>query len=426
MPSKSLGTSLIRVPCATVRARKFFGHGPRLYSTPLSAVLCLCLVALLAGCNQPPSGPIEPETPVFYPPLPQRPRIQFLRTLEGGTDVEAGATGLQSFIVGEDERDQGAKSVNRAYGLTFWKGKLFVCDSGRRRAVVFDLANKKFSALDEERRHRFKSLINISVAPDGTAYVTDTQAGQVVTFNSEGKPGRTMSTGPGMKPCDVIWREGKLYVSDLASGSVVVFDPNTGRVIDRIGERGRKVGQLLWPTNIAFGPAGRLYVCDTLAACVQVFDADGKFVQMIGSLGMSLGKMVRPKGIAVDRESRLYVADSATNSVQIFDRQGRLLLMLGGTGQGRGEMELPSKVYVTYEGTEYFDEYSSPDFKVEYLIFVTNQFGPNKISVYGFGTYTGAVPDEGPTSRPATSLPATSQPAGGGGAGGGPGPAMEP
>lgn len=369
------------------------------------------------GCNQGPPAPIEPPAPLFYPPLPQRPRIQFLRTLAMGSDIEPAATGLQSFIVGQDEEDAGSRGISRAYGLTFWKGKLLVCDSGARRARVFDLAKRKFSTLDEDRRHRFKSLINISVAPDGTTFVTDTQAGQVVVFNSAGRPVRTISAGPGMEPVDVIWREGKLYVSDVATGTIVVFDPDTGRVINRIGKRGRDLGQLLWPTNIAFGPGGRLYVCDTLQACVKVFDAEGKFVQMIGSLGIEIGKMVRPKGIAVDRESRLYVADAATNSVQIFDPQGRLLLMLGRAGQGPGDMELPSKVYITYDGIEHFDEYSSPDFNLKYLIFVTNQFGPNKINVYGFGTYTGVVEDKGPTSRPA----ATTQPTNGGDTGGLPG-----
>jgi len=376
------------------------------------AVVCLGLGVPLAGCSQP-AAPIKPPAPLFYPPLPERPRIQFLRTLATDSDVEPPSTGLQSFVVGQDE-DEGGGSIHRAYGLTFWKGKLIVCDSGARRAAVFDLAKRKFSALDEERSHRFKSLINISVAPDGTKFLTDTQAGHVVVFNSAGRPVRTISAGPGMAPCDVIWREGKLYVSDLASGTIVVFDPDTGRVIGRIGKRGRGLGQLLWPTNIAFGPKGRLYVCDMLNACVQVFDAEGKFVQMIGSLGIEIGKMVKPKGIAVDRQSRLYVADAATNSVQIFDPEGRLLLILGEAGQGLGEMDLPAKVYITYDGIGYFDEYSSPDFKLEYLIFVTNQFGPNKINVYGFGTYTGVVTDKGPTSRPASAPAATSQPASGG------------
>ena len=385
----------------------------------LYLVLAAWLLAtgLLAGCGQS-SGP-DPSVvkPLFYPPLPQMPRIQFLRTLAHATDVEPPPGFVEGFVVGQEEADQVAKSVARAYGLTFRDGKLYVCDSGTNRAIVFDLAGRKFETLDEKRAYRFKSVINISVAPDGRTFVTDTQAGQVVVFDRDDRLIRKLSTGQGMKPCDVIWREGKLYVSDLASGTVVIFDPDSGRVLGRIGKRGRGLGQLLWPTNIAFGPDGRLYVCDTLNACVQVFDAEGKYVQMIGSLGMAIGKMVRPKGIAVDRASRLYVADSATNSVQIFDRQGRLLLMLGQAGQGRGEMDLPSKVHISYEAVKYFDKHSSANFNVEYVIFVANQFGPNKINVYGFGTYAGVVPASRATGRPTTQKAPASQPADGAGTG---------
>jgi hypothetical protein len=60
-------------------------------------------------------------------------------------------------------------------------------------------------------------------------------------------------------------------------------------------------------------------------------------------------------------------------------------------------------VAISYEGIEHFAARASPDFRIEYLVFVSSQLGPNKINVYGFGTYSGHVPAEGDTAGPTAS-----------------------
>ena len=370
----------------------------------MTMVLTATALVLLGGCNSAPHKP--PALPVFYPPLPQRPRIQFLRTLNSAGDIEPEPSALQRFIVGEVKEDAAARWIRRPYGVTFRNGMLYVCDTGGQKAAVFDFKQRKFHAFGLKGPQHLESPINISIAPDGTRYVTDTKAGNVMVFDGDGRFVRAIGLSEGMKPCDVIWRKGQLFVSDLKSSTILVFDPRSGQLLRRIGRRGGKPGQFGWPTNIAFGPGGRLYVCDTLNARVQVFDDKDKLVGMIGSRGTALGKMVCPKGIAVDRDSRLYVADAATSSVQIFDPDGSLLLMLGRASLDGGNMDMPSKVYVNYEGVKYFAEYASPDFRIEYLIFVTNQQGPNKINVYGFGRYSCTVSNEFPARKP-TSAPAS-------------------
>jgi len=46
-------------------------------------------------------------------------------------------------------------------------------------------------------------------------------------------------------------------------------------------------------------------------------------------------------------------------------------------------MWLPAKVTVDYEHLKYFQKYVDPGFHLKYLIFVTNQYGPDKINIYG-------------------------------------------
>jgi hypothetical protein len=38
---------------------------------------------------------------------------------------------------------------------------------------------------------------------------------------------------------------------------------------------------------------------------------------------------------------------------------------------------------------EYFEKYVDEDFKLKYLVYVSNRFGPTKINVYGFGEWIG-------------------------------------
>jgi hypothetical protein len=46
---------------------------------------------------------------------------------------------------------------------------------------------------------------------------------------------------------------------------------------------------------------------------------------------------------------------------------------------------LPAGVTVDYDNLSYFQRFAAPGFTLEYLIFVTNQTGGQKVSVFGFG-----------------------------------------
>ena len=54
-------------------------------------------------------------------------------------------------------------------------------------------------------------------------------------------------------------------------------------------------------------------------------------------------------------------------------------------GEMRGHLNLPADVSISYDGVELFQEYADKDFVIEYLVLVTNQYGPWKVNVYGFG-----------------------------------------
>ena len=87
----------------------------------------------------------------------------------------------------------------------------------------------------------------------------------------------------------------------------------------------------------------------------------------------------------MDRAGRVYVVDAVTEVVQVFDSEGRLLTFFGDAKTSdRAACYLPAGLVLDYDHGKFFERWVAPGFKLEYLIFVTNQAGPNKVSVYGF------------------------------------------
>jgi hypothetical protein len=360
---------------------------------------------LIGGCG---SAQLRPDSgnPVFFPPAPEKPRLQFLAAFSGPTDLgEAGASGFEKFVLGEEEQKEG---ISTPYGLAIFDGKLYVCDVGKKRVEVLDLKKRSFGYMTEDRR--LMNPVNIFIEQNGTKYVADPTAGAVFVFDAgdtlQGILGKELK----ISPIDVVIRGPHCYVTDFAGNQVVVMDKTTGKEIRRIGEKGDGENQFQVVSDLAVGPNGDLYVTDKLKAKVFHFDASGNFKRTIGRRGDNIDELVRPKGIAVDRENRIWLIDAgvsmgakvwSTEVAKIYDHEGRLLLFFGRPGNEPGNMNLPAKIILDYDHVDLFKHYAVKGANIEFLVFVSNQYGPRKVNVYGFGEFP--VPDklkEGATTEP--------------------------
>ena len=76
-----------------------------------------------------------------------------------------------------------------------------------------------------------------------------------------------------------------------------------------------------------------IYVTDSDAGKIFVFDANGKYQRAIGSLKGGEGYFKRPTGIAVDSAAqRIYVTDTLRNKIFVLDMQGNVLQTIGKNG----------------------------------------------------------------------------------------------
>ena len=349
----------------------------------LAGYFPVALIAALVGCA---AAPKKPEAPVFYPPAPAPPRIQYLTSFSGQKDIET-ESAFRRFIFGVTPE----KKLDKPYGVAIFDGKIYVCDTNQT-VVVFDLRARTFEPLKGAKgKGQLTQPINISIESDGTKYVADPVRGQVVAFDRNDEYLKAYGTPGTWRPVDAAALGGWLYVADMQNHIVQVFDKKTGEVVRTIGNKGEPEQLLNLPTNIAFDSRGRLHVSDVGRFQIVTYDGNGEYVGVTGKLGNNAGHFARPRGIGFDREDRLYAVDASFNNVQVFNNERRLLLFFGSGQPGTGSLLLPAKVAIDYDNLSFFRQYAAPGFELEYLVIVTSQFGEHLVNVFGCGKEKGAV-----------------------------------
>ena len=346
-------------------------------------VIIVLILILLSGCA---TAPSVKQAPVFYPEPPSPPRIQFLKSYGSSKDVGAKRSAFAAFVTGERER---ITILDKPYGVAGYDGKIYVCDTNAT-VVVLNLKKNTFGRMQgAQGLGKLLQPINISIDKDGNKYVSDAVRHQVVVFDKNDFYVKAFGPVEGWKPVDAAVLEGRLYVVDAKKAEIVVFNLQSGEVEKKFGQQGEVASQLGLPTNLSIDSEGYLYVSDAARFQIVKLDRDGNFRGVVGKLGAGPGSFARPRGTALDRQNRLYAVDAAFNNVQVFNKDGRLLLFFGKGGKAPGDLYLGAKVSINYDDAKYFQQYAEPNFQIEYVLFVTSQFGDHKVNVYGVGTETG-------------------------------------
>ncbi len=318
---------------------------------------------------------------VIYPPPPDTTRIQYLTSIGTSTDFKGKQSAFNKFLFGAEV----PKPFIKPYGVTVSDSKIYICDTGLGGLEILDLAKKSFEYFVPTGKGQLQLPFNCSVDDNGFIYVADGNRRQIVIYNGErkyvsafGEPGETF------KPTDVVVNGNRIYVASIKDQKIYVYDKNTDSLSFSfpVMEPGDD-GFLYQPVNL-FVNQSFIYVSDMGDSRIKIYSPDGRFLRFVGGYGNYAGELMRPKGLTVDDESNLYVVDAAFENAQIFNKEGKVLMSFGGPYNRHGDMWLPADVTISYTGLEYFSKYVDDSYNLKYLIFVTNQYGPDKVSVYGF------------------------------------------
>jgi hypothetical protein len=329
------------------------------------------------------SGTALAAKPVFYPAAPEQPRVQFLKSINGESFFVGGNGYGNRFPGYEIPGSKETNPVGKPYGIASTQGKIFICDMAAQVVKVFDLDKKYVTNIGADKIGKLQQPLNIAIDADGTRYVTDGILSKIMVYDANNLFVKSIGNADKMKPTDVVINNGNLYVTDVKNSQVVVIDPKSGAELSRFSQAGMEPGDMFKATNLTKDTTGNILVGDTMGGKVSFFTATGKFIKAQGSMGDSIGQFARPKGVAVDHENRLFAVDAAFENIQIFNNEGKLLMPFGTVGNVPGGLNMPVKVAIDYNNVKYFKDSIAPGFTVDYLILVTNQFGDNKVNVYG-------------------------------------------
>ncbi len=339
----------------------------------------LVILTILLSCSSDITRKSE-ELVVF--PLPPAPtRIQYLTSISNSTDITGKRSVFERIILGKRKAIQ----IRKPYGISVFGGNIFICDTQSDAIEIIDLAAKDFYYFAPQGSGRLEKPMNCAVDSDTILYVVDVKRLDIVAYNKNGRFVARYGGEELIKPIDVFVYNNKVWVSDIKGHRIHVYDKKSQKLLYSFPKTDDINAKefLHAPTNITLA-GDKIYITDFLDFHIKIFDLKGNLLRVVGSLGQNLGQFSRPKGIAVDRDENLYVVDAAFENVQIFNKDGKLLMFFGGTYAGPGYMWLPATVTIDYDNLDYFRQYVDKKFNLKYLIFVTNQYGPDRLSIYGF------------------------------------------
>jgi DNA-binding beta-propeller fold protein YncE len=209
------------------------------------------------------------------------------------------------------------------------------------------------------------------VGAAGDLFVADAELGWVVHLDASGEPLAPVGRGQLLRPTGLARdaASGRLYVADTAAHDIKVFDA-AGRLERTLGRRGSGPGEFNFPSHLAWA-GGALYVSDTLNARIQVLrpDEPGVAPWALGARGLYLGNLVRPKGVAVDAEGHIYVVESYHDRLLVYDADGAFLLPVGGTGTAPGAFYLPAGAWIDAAQQVYVaDMFNGRVLRFQYLV----------------------------------------------------------
>jgi len=177
---------------------------------------------------------------------------------------------------------------------------------------------------------------------------------------------------------------GRAIVTDPGANGIHIFDfeNHKYKFIER-RDKGRE--SMRAPQCVAVDAKDNIYVSDSEAGKIFVFEPGGKFRRTIGSLKGGEGYFKRPTGIAVDSSAeRIYVTDTLRDKVFVLDMDGAVLQSIGRRGNGEVEFNLPTEVLVRDQDLFVVD---AMNFRVQFL----NRSGGFETEVGRLGDSSGSM-----------------------------------
>jgi sugar lactone lactonase YvrE len=171
----------------------------------------------------------------------------------------------------------------------------------------------------------YESPGRVAVDVEGNVYATNAQAGKVLVWDPEGSLIFQLDI-PGSPTAIAVSALGEIFVGEEHAGSVLIFDPDWNYQ----GQLGSGDGEFAIPNDISLDPvSGNIYVADSFAHEVRVYNPSGAFQFSFGGFGSADPQFRFPSAVHVTAYGEVLVGDQSGDKVKVFDLDGNFLRCFG-------------------------------------------------------------------------------------------------
>ncbi len=211
--------------------------------------------------------------------------------------------------------DIGRGELRNPHDVVFdeWR-RLLVADTGHDRIAIYQVEGAR-SKYEGELRGGLSGPEGVAVARDGRVFVTNAGSGSVVVFE-----GRRVATSRGdlglRRPHDIeIDRNGTVYIADSGNHRVLVLDLDLKPLRELRGPTYR----FDEPKYLAIDDRGWLYVADEDNHQIRVFQKETQPMTVIGTgrAGSGVNELRKPEGVTT-RGNRVWISDTYNDRVVLY------------------------------------------------------------------------------------------------------------
>lgn len=294
---------------------------------------------------------------LVWPLPPEKPRFRFVQEIHGADDILPRHKASMLERLAGVKRQEFKPSFVKPFGVaTDSKHRIYVTDNGQAVVFVLDRDAQQVSYIGLDGTLRLRTPMGITVDAKDRVWLADAGAQRIYAFDPQlnlraalGKQSEMLN--PVGLAIDM--SRHRLYVADSKQHCIVVYDTETGLLIAKFGKRGTGDGEFNFPTDVAVGTDGRIYVADAMNRRIQIFAPEYKVLEKFGSEGLAWGQFRKPKSVALDSYQNIYVLDTDFGNFQIFDQQKRLLMFLGEFGPAPGQFSVPQQIRIDADNLIY-------------------------------------------------------------------------
>ena len=197
-------------------------------------------------------------------------------------------------------------------------GLIAVADTHYHRIVFFDMQGNITKMFGERGEEPSQFIYPVSLVQDDDGFIYVVEYGgndRVQKFTADMKHVMTFGkagTGVGefQRASGCLQHKGKLYVADAINNRILVFDTQTGKHLDTLGEQ-----HLDLPYDLSIDDREHFYIAEYGGGRITEMDLSGKILGTFGQTGRGDDQFITPWSLTVTTDHKLRIMDTGNRRI---------------------------------------------------------------------------------------------------------------